>query len=147
MVLQARVHAADVQDRVGARDLLLAVQTALPRLELIWADGAYVGPLQIWVWETFGWRLQIVERPGGRGNWIRAGQEPPMRLPGFQPLPRRWVVERTIAWIGRNRRMSKDYEYLPATSEAWIYLSMIRLMLKRLPHERVQPAFHDRLIA
>jgi transposase len=57
------------------------------------------------------------------------------------------TIERSFAWIGRNRRMSKDYEFLPATSEAWIYLSMIRLMLKRLAHEQVQPAFHYRRVA
>ena len=119
----------------------------LPRLELIWSDSADIGPLQTWVWETFGWRLEIVERPGGRGQWLRAGQEPPARLPGFQPLPHRWIVERTIAWIGRNRRMSKDYEFLPATSEAWVYLSMVRLMLKRLALEQIQPAFHYRRAA
>lgn len=90
---------------------------------------------------------QIVERPGRRGQWLPADQEPPARLPGFQVLPRRWIVEWTIAWIGRSRRMSKDYEFLPATSEAWIYLRMVRLMLKRLAHEQVQPAFHYRRIA
>ena len=141
------VPPADLQDRAGAPWRLMAVAEALPRLELIGADSAYWGPLQTWVWETFGWRLEIVERPGGRGGWMREGQEPPARLPGFQPLPRRWIVERTIAWIGRNRRMSKDYEFLPATSKAWIYLSLIRLMLKRLAHEQVQPAFHYRRVA
>lgn len=119
----------------------------MPRLELIWADSAYLGPLQTWVRQTFGWRLAIVERPGGRGWWLPPGQEPPVRLPGFHLLPRRWIVERTIAWIGRNRRMSKDDEFLPATSETWVYLSMVRLMLKRLAHEQIQPAFHYRRIA
>lgn len=147
LVIKALVHPADLQDRAGAPRLLLSVADTLPRLELIWADSAYVGPVQTWVWETLGWRLQIVERPGRRGQWLRADQEPPLRLPGFQLLPRRWVVERTFAWIGRNRRMSRDYEFLPATSEAWIYLSMIRLMLKRLAHEQVQPAFHYRRVA
>ena len=147
LVLRVVVHPADLQDRAGAPWLLLPLATALPRLELIWADSAYLGPLQTWVWETFGWRLEIVERPGGRGSWMREGQEPPARLPGFQLLPRRWIVERTIACIGRNRRMSKDYEFLPATSEAWIYLSMMRVMLKRLAHEPVQPAFHYRRVA
>jgi transposase len=147
LLLRVLVHPADLQDRAGAPGLLMAVAEALPRLELIWADSAYLGPLQTWVWETLGWRLEIVERPGGRGRWLRAGQEPPARLPGFQPLPRRWIVERTIAWIGRNRRMSKDYEFLPATSEAWVYLSMVRLMLKRLAHEQIQPAFHYRRVA
>jgi putative transposase len=147
LVLRVVVHPADIQDRAGAPQLLLPLASALPRLELIWADSAYLGPLQTWVWETFGWRLAIVGRPGGRGVWMRADQEPPARLPGFQPLPHRWIVERTIAWIGRNRRMSKDYEYLPDTSETWVYLSMMRVMLKRLAHEQVQPAFHYRQVA
>lgn len=149
LVLAVLVHPADIQDRAGAPWLLLplAEADALPRLELIWADSAYLGPLQTWVWQTLGWHLEIVARPGGRGQWLRADQEPPVRSPGFQPLPHRWIVERTIAWIGRNRRMSKDYEYLLATSEAWIYLSMVRLMLKRLAHEEVQPAFHYRPVA
>jgi putative transposase len=144
LVGKALVHPANIQDRAGAPPLLLSVADTLPRLELIWADSAYVGPVQTWVWETLGRRLQIVERPGGRGQWLRADQEPPIRLPGFHLLPRRWVVERTFAWIGRNRRMSRDYEFLPATSEVWIYLSMIRLMLKQLVHEQVQRAFHYR---
>ena len=142
------VHPADVQDRASAPWLLRLVQPNAPRLELIWADSAYRGPLQTWVREVLGWRLQIVGRPGGgRGRWLRADQEPPPRLPGFQPAPHRWIVERTFAWIGRNRRISKDYEFLPTTSESWIYLSMIRLMLKRLAHEQIQPAFHYRQVA
>ncbi|HZC05457.1 MAG TPA: IS5 family transposase [Ktedonobacterales bacterium] len=148
LVLRVVVSPADIQDRAAAPWLLLPLADALPRLELIWADSAYLGPLQTWVWQTLGWRLQIVARPGGgRGQWLREGQEPPPRLPGFQPAPHRWIVERTIAWIGRNRRMSKDYEFLPVTSEAWVYLSMVRVMLKRLAHEQVQPAFHYRRVA
>lgn len=148
LALGALVHPADIQDRTSAPWLLRQLQPMLPRLQLIWADSAYLGPLQTEVQETFGWRLQIVKRPGGgRGLWLPADQEPPPRLPGFQPAPHRWIVERSFAWIGRNRRMSKDYESLPATSEAWIALSMIRLMLKRLAGERVQPAFHYRRTA
>jgi putative transposase len=142
LVLRVVVHPADIQDRAGALWLLLAVANSLPRLALIWADSAYLGPLQTWVWQTLGWRLQIVQRPGGRGQWLREGREPPPRRPGFPPLPHRWIVERTIAWIGRNRRMRKDYEFLPATSEAWIYLSRVRVTLKRLAHEQIQPEFH-----
>lgn len=107
LVLKVMVHPADFQDREGAQWLLLSLQTSLPRLELIWADNAYLGPLQTWVWKTFGWRLEIVQKPGGPGSWMKEEQEPPTRTPGFQVLPRRWVVERTFAWIGRNRRMSK----------------------------------------
>lgn len=146
LMLRVLVHPADVQDRAGAPWLLLPLADAMPRLQLIWADSAYLGPLQTWVWQTLGWRLQLVERPGGRGQWLRADQEPPPRQPGFQLLPRRWIVERTIAWIGRNRRMSRDYEFLPATSEVWVYLSMVRLMLKRLVHAEVQPPFHYRRV-
>lgn len=147
LVLKVVVHPADLQDREGAQWLLLNLQTSLPRLELIWTDSAYLGPLQTWVWKTFGWRLEIVQKPGGRGGWIKEEQEPPTRTRGFQVLPRRWVVERSFAWIGRNRRMSKDYEFRPATSEAWVYLSMVRVMLKRLAREQIQPAFHYRHVA
>ncbi len=147
LVVRVLVHPADIQDRAGAQDLLLALRATLPRLELIWADAAYVGPLQTWVRQTCGWLLRIVQRPGGRGMWLPAGQEPPVRPAGFQVLPRRWVVERTFAWIGRNRRMSKDDEFLPATSETWVYLSMVRLMLKRLTHTQIHPTFHYRPIA
>lgn len=148
LVFGVLVHSADIQDRASAPWLLRHLQPRLPRLQLIWADSAYLGPLQTWVWETLGWRLQVVGRPGGgRGRWLPADQEPPPRLSGFQPAPHRWIVERTFAWIGRNRRMSRDYEFLEASSEAWVYLSMIRLMLKRLAHEQIQPAFHYRRVA
>ena len=148
LLIGVLVHPADFQDRATAPRFLRQVQPSLPRLALIGADSAYQGPLQTWVWETLGWRLQVVGRPGGgRGRWLPVDQEPPLRLPGFQPAPRRWVVERTFAWIGRNRRMSRDYEFLPATSEAWVYRSMVRLMLTRLAHEQAQPPFHYRRVA
>jgi hypothetical protein len=70
LVVKALVHPADLQDRVSAPQRLLTVADTLPRLELIRADSASVGPLQIWVWATLGWRLQLVERPGGRGRWL-----------------------------------------------------------------------------
>jgi putative transposase len=147
LVLRVVGPPADRQDRAGAPGLLLPLAAALPRLELIWADRADLGPLQTWGQPTCGWRLQIVARPGGRGWWRPAGQEPPPRLPGFQLLPRRGSVERTIAWSGRTRRMSKDDECLPATSEAWVSLSMVRVLLKRLAPEQVQPDFHYRQVA
>ena len=68
------------------------------------------------------------------GVWVVAGQEPPSRPKGFVVLPRRWVVERTFAWLVRNRRLSKDYEYPPETEEAFVYAAMVRLMLRRLAH-------------
>ena len=79
--------------------------------------------------------------------WFTYERVPAARA-GFRGvLPRRWVVERTIAWIGRNRRMSRDYEYRLATSEAWVYLAMISVMLRRLAQVEAQPAFHYRRVA
>ena len=115
------VTAGQVQDRDGAKLLLekVAQQADLiKRLKLIWADGSYRGVLISWVAEHFGWQLKIVEKP--------------KEQIGFQLLPRRWVVERTFAWLVRQRRLARDYERLPETSEAFIYVAMIRLMVRRL---------------
>jgi len=111
------VHAANLQDRDGAKLVLQKLVGRCPRLKLIWADGGYGGQLVDWVQQLGGWLLTIVKRPN---------------LPHFTVLPRRWVVERTFAWLGRCRRLSKDYEALPETSEALIHIAMIRLMLRRL---------------
>jgi len=112
------VHAASVQDRDGAKLVLGKVKGCLPRLRLIWADGIYAGQLVEWVKTICGWVLEIIKRTDD--------------VTGFQVLPRRWVVERTFAWLGKYRRLSKDYEYLPETSEAWIYAAMIHVMVRRL---------------
>ena len=125
LVLMVIVHAADIQDRDGARLVLARVKEALPRLRLIWADGGYAGQLIDWVEVTFGWLLEIVRRSD--------------KAEGFQVIPRRWVVERTFGWLGRYRRLSKEYEYLTETSEAMIYAAMIHLMLRRLARN-CQPA-------
>lgn len=89
-----------------------------PRLQVIWADGGYCGQLIDWALTFGNWLLTIVKKD--------------TQTPGFRVLPRRWVVERTFAWLGRCRRLSKDYEELPESSEAMIYVAMIRLMLRRL---------------
>jgi putative transposase len=91
----------------------------------------YNGALKDWMRERLGWTLEIVKPPR---RWVRVpeGVEPPPYPKGFIVLPRRWVVQRTLAWISRNRRMSRDYEFLPETTEALIYAAMSRLMLKRL---------------
>jgi putative transposase len=128
-VMLVVVTAGSVQDRDGAKIVLRALFERIKkpryphwwrycRLELIWADGGYRGELVEWVKRKFGWTLQIVERMGGQS--------------GFVLLPKRWIVERTIAWLSRQRRLSRDYERLPKTSEAFMYVAMIRLMLKRL---------------
>ena len=131
LVLGAAVHAANIADRDGAKLLLEKVGDRLPRMEKVWADRGYNGKIGEWLAERFGWALEIVKPPR---RWVRvpAGEEPPPYPAGFIVLPRRWVVERTIAWILRNRRMSRDYEVLAETTEALVYVAMIRLMLRRL---------------
>lgn len=118
LLLTVVVHTADVQDRDGARLVLEKARAHLPRLRLIWADGGYAGQLERWVEAVCGWRLAIIKRP--------------VHFAGFQVLPRRWVVERTFAWLGKYRRLSKDYEALSETGEAFIYAAMIHLMVRRL---------------
>jgi putative transposase len=119
MVLCVVVHTAEIQDRDGARLLFEQIRLRFPRLILIWADGGYSGPkLGDWLKQTCHWLLSIVKR----SDDVR----------GFQVLPKRWIVERTLGWLNRSRRLSKDYEQLPATEEAWVYSAMIRLMLRRL---------------
>ncbi len=89
-----------------------------PRLRLLWADGGYAGKLIDWVRETCGWVLEIVKRSDD--------------ATGFQVLPKRWIVERTFAWLGRYRRLSKDYEATTESGEAWVTIAMIHLMVRRL---------------
>jgi putative transposase len=98
--------------------LFLVVKLLFNRLQLIWADGGYSGQLVEWVKRMCGWTLEIVKRSDD--------------MTGFQVLPRRWVVERTFGWLNRWRRLSKDYEGLPQTSEALIYATMSLIMTRRL---------------
>ena len=84
-----------------------------------------------WIRAVLGWTVEVVKRPQ-RWVWLPEGAEPPPMPTGFQVLKRRWVVERTFAWLGRYRRLSKDYEVLPATEEAWIYLATTNLLVRRL---------------
>jgi putative transposase len=122
LILLVLVHPADVQDRDGARSLLsslLLVGGRFPRLQLIWADAGYAGRLIEWVVEKFGPRLRI--------EIVRRKEEHK-----FSVVKRRWIVERTFGWLGRCRRLSKDYEALTGTSEDWIRLAMIGIMVRRL---------------
>ena len=118
LLLAVVAHPADVPDRDGVWPALGELAGRFPRLRLIWADGGYRGMLSGWAQERLGCRLEIVPR--------QAGQR------GFAALPRRWVVERTFGWLGRQRRLSKDCEALPASSAAWVQVAMSRLMLRRL---------------
>ena len=131
LLLAVHVHPANVADRDGAQTLLTPLGTRFPRLAKLWADAAYQGRCAAWIAETLHWTVELVRKPR-RWVWWPADSEPPPMPTGFQVLPRRWVVERTFAWLGRSRRLSKDYEVLPATEEAWIYLAMTRLMVARL---------------
>ena len=118
LLLAVVVHAANVQDRVGAKQVLTKLQDRFPRLWVIWADGGYAGKLLLWALVVGGWVIEVVHKPADATT--------------FAVLPKRWIVERTFAWLGRNRRLSKDYEGLPETGEAWVRIAMIHLMLKRL---------------
>jgi putative transposase len=136
LVCKVQVTAADVGDRDGAAQLLRRLdRRRLPRLRHGWVDGGYRGPFLDWAQQRRGISFQVVSRSDGgrKPRWLPPGATPPIVSP-FAVVPRRWVVERTFAWLGRFRRLSKDYEYLTATSEAVIYLAMTRLLLRRLTH-------------
>lgn len=120
LLLAVVVHPADVQDRDGAKLVLKRMRGQFARLRLIVADGGYAGVLVQWVGKVCHWTLQIVKHTAHT----------------FKVLPFRWVVERTFAWLGRYRRLSRDYEGLPETSETMIQITMINLMLHRLCPER-----------
>lgn len=123
LLLTVLVTKASVPEREGAKMLLQrALAQHYERLMLIWADGGYTGQdFCDWVLEHCGWLVEIVKRSDDAD--------------GFVVLPRRWVVERTFGWLYRFRRLSKDYEVLPETSEAWIYAAMVRIMLQRLARD------------
>jgi putative transposase len=146
--VKAKVHVANVVDQEGIKELLEHARESFPRLSHLWLDAGYRGEDKGrgWVEKVLGWTVDLVERPRKpapdnvlkvwAAEWAKEGEEvdwqkliPPRE---FQVLPRRWVVERTFSWIDHNRRMSKDYERLSETSEAFIYVAMSRLMVKRL---------------
>jgi len=114
LVLGVIVHSASVQDRDGAMSVIELLRFRFSRMVKIFADGGYAGKLIDQVAEKFGWVLEIVHK----------------KESGFKVLPKRWIVERTFAWINNDRRNSKDYERLIESSETMIRLSMIRCMLK-----------------
>ncbi len=118
MLLKLVVHAANIQDRDGAKLVLAGTRTRFPRLRKVWADGIYRGALVGWAKREAGVDLEIVAPPKGTKT--------------FQVLPRRWVVERSIAWMGRYRRLSKDYEAMTQTSEGMISAAFGGTMLCKL---------------
>jgi putative transposase len=117
LLLALVVHSAGIQDPAGAKLVLAKTVGRFPRLRLIWTDGAYQ-PVVGWAKNFGGWTLELVRKP--------------KELRTFQVLPHRWKVERTLGWLNRSRRLSKDYERDTGSSEAMVQLAMIHLMLKRL---------------
>ncbi|MCB0153473.1 MAG: IS5 family transposase [Anaerolineae bacterium] len=123
LLLVLVVHAANIQDYDGARQVLTQAPTKSSRLQKVIADGIYPkNGLVEWVKEQFRFILEIVTRDQGQK--------------GFVVLPKRWIVERTFAWLGRNRILSKEYEHLTQTSESDVYIAAIRMMLRRLDRSR-----------
>jgi putative transposase len=118
LLLIVVVHTANIQDRDGAKLVMEQVKGTFSRLQLIWADAGYSGKLVDWTKVIFGWVLEIVKRSDD--------------VKGFKVLPHRWVVERTFGWLGRYRRLSKDYEGLTESSQALIYAAMIHIMVRRV---------------
>jgi putative transposase len=123
LLLGLHVHAANIQDRDGAKVLIMKVKNILTTLELIWADGGYRGQLIVWVKETTGWVMEIVKRNSD--------------MKGFEVLPKRWIVERTFGWLSQSRRLAKDYEVTIRNSQAMIRVAMIHLMTKRIAQKGV----------
>jgi putative transposase len=151
-VLKARVHSAKLIDQEGIKTLLGCGGEKFPRLSHLWLDSGYRGEEKGkgWVEKTLGWTVELVERPrkpapkevlmAWAEQWAKEEVKVDLQklLPpqGFQVLPRRWVVERSFAWLCHNRRLSKDYERLCSTGEAFVYAAMTRLMVRRLAHIR-----------
>jgi putative transposase len=142
LLITVKVLAADLGDREGGKELLQPLAGKLPRLQLIWADSGYAGaPFKQWVKDALQVHLAIVNHPwtGIRAVWVKEGEEVDWDqiIPkGFHILPRRWVVERTNAWITRHRRLSRDFEGTHTSGEAFIYLAITKLMLSRLARDR-----------
>jgi transposase len=122
----AASHPADVQDQGGAPLALRSLRTSWPWLRHIFADGGYAGPkLRATLRGNGDWRIEIIKRQGAAR--------------GFEVLPRRWVVERTFAWLGRCRRLAKDWEPSVSSAEAWLMIAHIRIMIRRLARFHAEP--------
>jgi len=119
LLVGAEVHPADVQDRDGAGLVIEAIHQLFPWLRHLFADSVYNGPNLRDALAKFGnWTIEIVKRAADAA--------------GFQLLPRRWVVERTFAWLNRNRRLAKDFEATIASAKAWVYITSVQLLIRRL---------------
>lgn len=132
LLLRVHVHPANEGEREGAKPLLSGLASVFRKVTLLWADQGYDGrPFRVWVKTRLGWDVAVTNKPT-KWVWAKEGEPPPEKRPNFTLMAVRWVVERTIAWICRYRRLSKDYEEHPRTQETLVYAAMSRLMLKRL---------------
>ena len=146
LVLKAKVHSAKIPEQDGLKMLLKSARAGVWHLKHLWLDAGYEGRGKRWAEEALSLSVEVVRKPAKptpeklariwAEEWAKEGKKvdwqrlmPPK---GFRVLPRRWVVERTFSWLSQNRRMSKDYERLCATAEAFIYAAMARLMVRRL---------------
>lgn len=129
-----KVTAASDSDLAGGKKLLQPMKEQFPRMKLIWGDSHYGGSLIDWVKEQLGWDVEVVQGLGTVPDAVTEPSEPKEKRSkrGFKVLPRRWVVERSFAWITRWRRLCRDHEGLPESSEAFIKLSASRRMLSHL---------------
>lgn len=135
LILALKVHAANISDRGGALLVLAGMPQRFPRICKLWTDSGYNRRFRAWTAEHLSdCDVEIVKHwwTGIKGIWVGPGMEPPTIPSGFHVLPKRWIVERTFAWLDQNRRLSKDYERLLATSETSVYTAMSRLMIRRL---------------
>lgn len=127
------IQPADVQDRDGALDVVDRAQAKYRELTKLWADGGYRDECVVRILEATGIELDIVTRPDDYAShvWVRDGEQPPPSS-GFKVVKWRWIVERTFGWLGRYRRLSKDYEQSPASSLAWVRLALVWMLARRL---------------
>ena len=126
-LLAVSVQAGDVQDRDAAKEVLDYCRGTYPRLSLVWADSAYAGELVDRAASCCGWTLEIVRKSDDQKK-----AQDQRGVKGFAVQPHRWIVERTFAWLCKYRRLARDYEFLPQSSEAMIRLAMCHLMVRRL---------------
>jgi putative transposase len=118
LLIDVQVTAANCSDQQGAKRLCLAAKPRCPRLAYVAADSAYGGTLIGWVKEQCQWNLEVIAKLEGQK--------------GFVVLPKRWIVERSLSWLTRNRQLSREYDQNPRSSESWMYLASIQLLLRRL---------------